>query len=124
MRLEHLVGQTPDFLELRELLGWQLLRLGKEDAAAPHFQDLAGRTTGGEIRSSALLGLAFLASRRIEKRQPGGWANSSSSKARERGSGRRFDNKCTNCCWAFTRPEPSKATIRRGLFTCAATAAR
>ncbi|MCB9555100.1 MAG: DUF4388 domain-containing protein [Deltaproteobacteria bacterium] len=62
-----------DFLELRELLAWTLLHLGRDDEAAKELEALAIENLDGEMHASVLLGIGCLASRRSAARQPGAW---------------------------------------------------
>ena len=71
-RLEALANRFPLFFQLRDLLGWQLLKLGRYDDARNHFERLSGeRDLDGDLHSSVLLGLACLASK-ANQHQPAG----------------------------------------------------
>ena len=57
------------FVPLRELLAWNLAKLGHEEQAQLHFEALAADEKDAEVRASALLGLGCLANRRFGHRQ-------------------------------------------------------
>jgi tetratricopeptide (TPR) repeat protein len=67
--LETLWHECPVFFPLRELLAWNLLKLGKDGAAAEHFEALAGQDLDPEVRASVLLGLGCVASHKAGHRQ-------------------------------------------------------
>ena len=69
--LGQLVAQNPRFLQLRELLAWNLAKLGRDDEAGAHFDQLATKELDADLHSSVLLGLGCLANRRNHHRQPG-----------------------------------------------------
>jgi tetratricopeptide (TPR) repeat protein len=70
-KLQGLVDQAPDFVPLREHLAWQLLKLGLDEDATAHFENLSARKLDGEVHSSVLLGLGCLANRRNRHRKTG-----------------------------------------------------
>jgi hypothetical protein len=61
--------QCRGFEAQRELLAWNLSKLGHDDDARQHFEELAATGTNAEVRESALLGLGCLANRRFGHRQ-------------------------------------------------------
>lgn len=63
-RLEKLVEAAPDFWHLRDLLGWNLIKLGKDEEAAPHFEHLSVQQLDQDLQASVLLALGCLANRR------------------------------------------------------------
>ncbi|PID38475.1 MAG: hypothetical protein CSA65_07015 [Proteobacteria bacterium] len=69
--LQQLVEEAPDFVQLREHLAWQLLKLERDEEAAAHFDNLSKRKLDGEVHSSVLLGLGCLANRRNRHRKTG-----------------------------------------------------
>jgi tetratricopeptide (TPR) repeat protein len=76
--LRQLATAHPDFLQLRELLAWSLTRMGEDEEAAGHFQQLVEQSGAAELQRSALLGLGCLANSRHAHRQPGRWIRNSS----------------------------------------------
>ena len=69
--LEVLWHEHPKFLQLRELLAWSLVKVGREDDASKHFKEMAALKLDPEIQSSVFLGLGCLANRQFRHRQPG-----------------------------------------------------
>lgn len=70
-RLKGMIGRAPGMLRLREHLAWMLIKLGHDEEAAAHFEELAAQNLDPQLQSSVLLGLGCLASRRHGHRQPG-----------------------------------------------------
>ncbi|MBW2731253.1 MAG: DUF4388 domain-containing protein [Deltaproteobacteria bacterium] len=69
--LEQLVEAAPDFWHLRDLLGWNLIKLGKDEEAAPHFEHLSAQLLDQDLQASVLLALGCLANRRHSGSKPG-----------------------------------------------------
>ena len=69
--IRQLAAKNPEFLELWELLAWNLAKLGEDDSAAEQFEQLSGKRLDGQLQSSVLLGLGCLANRRNLHRQSG-----------------------------------------------------
>jgi tetratricopeptide (TPR) repeat protein len=69
--IEVLWHEHRDFLELRELLAWTLVKVGREEEASSHFKEMASQDLEPEIRTSVMLGLGCLANRQYKHRQPG-----------------------------------------------------
>ena len=69
--LERLWSEHRDFLELREVLAWHLVKIGREQEAAAHFGEMAGAELAPELQSSVMLGLGCLANRQYQHLQPG-----------------------------------------------------
>jgi tetratricopeptide (TPR) repeat protein len=61
--------EQPRFVEVRELLAWNLVKLGEEEEASQHFEDMSEQCLEPEIHASVLLGLGCLANRRFGHRQ-------------------------------------------------------
>ena len=57
-------------MQLRELLAWTLVKVGREEEAAQHFKAMAYLDLDAETQSSVLLGLGCLANRQYRHRQP------------------------------------------------------
>lgn len=77
--LQRLVESHSDFLQLRELLAWNLVQVGQEELASSHFEIIVTRAMEPELQRSALLGLGCLANRRNAHSQPGRWLRSATS---------------------------------------------
>lgn len=60
-RLNKLIDQWPNFLPLRELLAWYLLRRGLYDESTAHFEILCGQNLGPEMQRSVKVALNVLA---------------------------------------------------------------
>ncbi len=75
--------KNKNFLQLRELLAWNLLKLGKEKEAVKHFEAMSELDLDAEIHASVLLGLGCLANRKFEHRQPAARVKAASSAARK-----------------------------------------
>lgn len=56
--LAGIIGETPDFLQAREVLAWKLLQLGRSEEANKHFKFLVQKDLEPELMSSVKLGLA------------------------------------------------------------------
>jgi tetratricopeptide (TPR) repeat protein len=69
--IEVLWHEHREFLELRELLAWNLVKVGREEEASAHFKEMASQDLEPEIRASVMLGLGCLANRQFKHRQPG-----------------------------------------------------
>jgi tetratricopeptide (TPR) repeat protein len=69
--LQALLMYSPAFFDLEEELAWKLIKLGRYDDAASHFNALSERDLNEEVRSSVLLGLGTLASMRESHRPDG-----------------------------------------------------
>jgi tetratricopeptide (TPR) repeat protein len=80
-RLKALRERAPEFARLVEFLGWTLIKLGRDEEAAPFFEELAGRDLDQELQASVLLGLGCLANRRNRNKRPAARL-SSAAKAR------------------------------------------
>lgn len=80
--LGRLVDVAPHFMQLREHLGWQLIKLGFDEQATPHFEYLGAQTLDADLQSSVLLGLGCLANRRHRHRQTGARLRKASEAAR------------------------------------------
>lgn len=68
--LEQLQKSNPEFHQLRELLAWNMVKVGREAEAAEHFKAMAYLDLDPELQSSVLLGLGCLANRQFKHRQP------------------------------------------------------
>ncbi|MBW2537323.1 MAG: tetratricopeptide repeat protein, partial [Deltaproteobacteria bacterium] len=77
--LEVLWNEHPDFIELREVLAWSLVKVDRPDDAAGHFKEMAAQKLPPEIQSSVLLGLGCLANRQYKHRQTGARLRAASS---------------------------------------------
>lgn len=77
--LEVLWSEHKGFQQLRELLAWSLVKVGREEEAAEHFKEMASQKLAPEIQSSVLLGLGCLANRQFKHRQPGARVRATSS---------------------------------------------
>jgi len=77
--LEVLWNEHKGFQQLRELLAWSLVKVGREEEAADHFKEMASQKLAPEIQSSVLLGLGCLANRQFKHRQPGARVRATSS---------------------------------------------
>jgi tetratricopeptide (TPR) repeat protein len=79
--METLRAQFPGFVQLREAMAWNLIKIGREDEAAEHFQAMAYLDLDPEIQSSVLLGLGCLANRQFKHRQPSARVRATASAA-------------------------------------------
>lgn len=79
--METLRSQFPSFVQLREAMAWNLIKIGREDEAAEHFQAMAYLDLDPEIQSSVLLGLGCLANRQFKHRQPSARVRATASAA-------------------------------------------
>jgi hypothetical protein len=69
--LDALWHKHPNFIQLREQLAWNLVKIDKDKEASAHFKDMSALKLDPEIHSSVLLGLGFLTNRQFKHRQPG-----------------------------------------------------
>lgn len=64
LELTKLIPQNPRFFRLRELIGWQLFKLGRDSDAKEHFDFLSKQKLDPELHNSVLLGIGCIASRK------------------------------------------------------------